>query len=115
MTYKIVGRTNGYIAKRDFRFNGKTTIVIRKGLTLRKAQGALLIFFNWDYANEIGKPYKNWGLVRCNFPYQTSSHSDGTRSYEYDSRYFSIEPEKVEETNDIDDKFVDWCRVNYDV
>lgn len=90
MKYKIVGRTNGWIAKRDFRFNGKTIITIREGLTLREAQRVLLTFFNWDYANEIGKPYKNWGLVRCNFPYQTSTYPDGTRSYEYDCRFFLI-------------------------
>lgn len=96
-TYKIIGRTNGWIAQRDIHFGGKTTITICEGMTLREAQQKLLDFFNEDYDNEIGTPYRNWGLVRCNHPYVTSSHLDGTRSYEYDSRYYSIEPENEED------------------
>lgn len=94
MTYKIIGRTNGWIAQRDMLFRGKTTITICEGLTLREAQRKLLEFFNEDYDQKIGMPYQNWGLVRCNHPYVTSTHKDGTRSYEYDSRYYSIEPEE---------------------
>ena len=30
-TYKITGKTNGYIAKRDINFNGKEVIVIAEG------------------------------------------------------------------------------------
>lgn len=87
MTYKIIGRTNPYIAQRDIHFNGKTTITIESGLTLKEAQQKLLQFFNEDY----GTYFSNWGLVRCNHPFVTSSYKDGTRSYEYDSRYYSIE------------------------
>ena len=86
-TYRIIGKTNGYIANRDIRFKGKTTIIIAKGLTLKEAQQKLLQFFNEDY----GTYFSNWGLVRCNHPLRTSSYNDGTRSYEYDSRYYSIE------------------------
>lgn len=89
MTYKIIGRTNPYIAQRDIHFNGNTTITIERGLTLKEAQQKLLQFFNEDYETY----FSNWGLVRCNHPFVTSSYKDGTRSYEYDSRYYSIEKE----------------------
>lgn len=89
MTYKIIGHTNPYIAQRDIRFNGNTTIKIESGLTLKEAQKKLLQFFNEDY----GTYFSIWGLVRCNHPYVTTSHKDGTRSYEYDSRQYSIEKE----------------------
>lgn len=87
--YKITGKTNGYIANRDIHFNGKKEIVIEKGLTLQEAQKKLLKFFNQDYDTS----YPNWGLARINHPYDTSSYKDGTRSYEYDSRYYRIEEE----------------------
>ena len=93
MTYKIIGRTNPYIAQRDIHFNGNTTITIERGLTLKEAQQKLLQFFNEDYETY----FSNWGLVRCNHPFEASTHKDGTRSYEYDSRYYSIE-----ECEDID-------------
>lgn len=89
MTYKIIGHTNPYIAKRDIHFNGKTTITLATGLTLKEAQQNLLQFFNDDY----GTYFSNWGLVRCNHPFEASTHKDGTRSYEYDSRKYSIEKE----------------------
>ena len=89
--YQIIGKTNGYIANRDIHFNGKTTIVIDKDLTLKEAQQKLLDMYNEMYDSEIDMPRPNWGLVRCNDPYRTSTHKDGTRSYEYDSRYYSIE------------------------
>ena len=85
-TYRIIGRTNGWIAQRDIKFKGKTYIVIEKGLTLKEAQKMILDFFNEDYETY----YKNWGLVRCNSDL-AYSHSDGTRGYEYDSRYYEIE------------------------
>lgn len=91
--YQIIGRTNGYIANRDIHFNGKTTIVIDSDLTLKEAQRKLLDFYNEDYNTY----YSNWGLVRCNDPYRTSTRKDGTRSYEYDSRYYSIEVQDNDE------------------
>lgn len=90
-TYKITGRTNGYIAQRDSLFKGKTEITIESRLTLKEAQQKILDFFNEDYETY----YRNWGLVRCNSDF-TYSHSDGTRGYEYDSRYFEIEEEDEE-------------------
>lgn len=89
-TYRIIGKTNGYIANRDIRFKGKTTIAIESGLTLKEAQQKLLEFFNKDYDTS----FSNWGLVRCNHPFATSTRKDGTRSYEYDSRTYEIEAEK---------------------
>lgn len=87
--YKIVGKTNPHIAQRDVLFKGKTEIILADGLTLREAQEKLLSFYNEDN----GTSYSNWGLVRCNDPYNTSTYKDGTRRYEYDSRYYSIEPQ----------------------
>ena len=88
-TYKIIGKTNGWIAQRNSLFNGKTEIIIEEGLSLKDAQKRLLVFFNEDY----NTCYSNWGLVRCNHPYDSCSNNDGTRSYEYDSKYYLIEEE----------------------
>ena len=90
-TYKILGFTNPYIASRDINFNGKTSVVFEKNLSLKEAQAALLCFFNDDY----GTNFANWGLARSKHPDVTFSHKDGTRSYEYDSRYYCIEEEEV--------------------
>lgn len=110
-TYRIIGRTNSYIAQRDSTFGGKTMIVIEKGLTLKEAQKKILDFFNEDYETY----YKNWGLVRCNSD-MAYSHSDGTRGYEYDSRYFEIEEvnmKRIEffEPSDVE-QFVDFAFEN---
>lgn len=88
-SYKITGETNGWIAQRDTRFNGKTQIVIDEGMTLKEAQRCLLDLFNENY----NACYPNWGLVRCNNHNISTSHADGTRSFEYDGRYFTIEEE----------------------
>ena len=93
-TFKIIGRTNGWIAARDSQFNGKTEIVVEKNLTLKEAQGKLLSMFNECY--ELG--CSNWGMAviaskeRAEGAYKT--HEDGTRSFDYDSRTFSIEEEQ---------------------
>src|SRR5574344_1182198 len=89
MTYKIIGHTNPHIAQRDIHFNGETTITLATGLTLEEAQQKLLQFFNEDY----GTCFSNWGLARCNHPFEASTHKDGTRSYEYDSKKYVIEKE----------------------
>lgn len=88
-TYKIIGKTNGYIAQRDINFNGKTEIVIESGLTLKEAQDKLLDMFNEDYETY----FRNWGLARMNYPYNTTTYEDGTRSYDYDSRMYEIDAE----------------------
>ena len=91
--FKIVGRTNGWIAERDSLFKGKTKIVIADNLTLKEAQRKLLSMFNECY--ELG--CSNWGMAviarkKCaEGAYET--HEDGTRSFDYDSRTFSIEEE----------------------
>jgi hypothetical protein len=85
-----MGKTNGWIAQRDLHFNGKTTIALATGLTLKEAQQKMLQFFNEDYETY----YSNWGLVRCNHPFESTTNDDGTRSYEYDSRHYYIEQEK---------------------
>lgn len=91
-SYKIIGKTNGWIAQRDSLFKGKTEITIESHLTLREAQKKLLDFFNEDYETF----YPNWGLAVGNHRFDCGSHSDGTRYYEYDSRYFSIEEDNEE-------------------
>ena len=93
-TFKIIGRTNGWIAARDSQFNGKTEIVIADNLTLKEARRRLLSMFNECY--ELG--CSNWGMAviaskeRAEGAYKT--HEDGTRSFDYDSRSFSIEEEE---------------------
>jgi hypothetical protein len=90
-TYRIIGKTNGWIAQRNGW--GKTENIISSNLTLKQAKGALLSMLLDDY--EIY--YPNWGCVmnskigrNC-----VSHYKDGTYRYEYDSRYYLIE----EETN----------------
>lgn len=93
--YKIIGRTNPWIAQRDSLFNGKCEITIKSGLTLAEARKVLLDFFCEDY--DIYAP--NWGSAmnskvgRCN----ASRYPDGTYSYWYDSRTFAIENEEGNE------------------
>lgn len=93
---KIIGKTNGWIASRDCRFNGKTEITIVSGLSLEEAQTKLLEMFNDFYEDEDGYEYaETWedadkndrrGKVRL-------SARDGLHSFEYDSRIFEIENE----------------------
>lgn len=93
-TFKIIGRTNGWIAARDSQFKGKTEIVIADNLTLKEARRRLLSMFNECY--ELG--CSNWGMAviaskeRAEGAYKT--HEDGTHSFDYDSRSFSIEEEE---------------------
>lgn len=93
MTYKIIAKTNGYIANRDIMFNGKTEVLIEKDLSLKEAQKKLLDMFNEDYDTY----FTNWGLVRCHYPLNSSSFNDGTRGYEWDSRNFGIVKEEEDE------------------
>jgi hypothetical protein len=91
-TYKITGNTNGYIANRDGRFNGKCEITLVSGLTLKEAREELLRMFN----NEYETSFPNWGVVmnsKIGKDYCTR-HQDGTYTFEYDSRYFMIETEE---------------------
>ena len=92
MKYKVVGKTNGWIAQRDSLFKGKTYITLREGLTLKEAQEYLLQCFNEDYETA----YSNWGHARRHRPHETATYKDGTRQYEYDSRYYLIEEDNSE-------------------
>ena len=85
--FMIVGRTNGWIAQRDSLFKGKEEIIIERDLSLREAQRKLLDMFNEDYETA----FTNWGHARRHDRFATVTKQDGTRLYEYDSRYFSIE------------------------
>ena len=91
-TYKIIGKTNPWIAQRDINFSGKTEIVIKSDLTLSQARKALLDFFCQDY----DAYFPNWGVAMNSKigRYNASHYQDGTYSYEYDSRYYSIEVEE---------------------
>ena len=94
-TFKIIGRTNGWIAARDSQFKGKTEIVIADNLTLKEAQRKLLSMFNKCYELDC----KNWGMAviatrnRAEGAYKTTYY--GTRFFDYDGRFFSIEEEEI--------------------
>jgi hypothetical protein len=96
--YQITGTTNGWIAQRDLKFNGKTRIIIEKELTLKEAYKKLLDMFNSDYEDK-GWYAKNWGIA-VNISKQKASPtcSDGTRMYEYDGRYYQIEEQEEPES-----------------
>lgn len=92
-TYRIIGRTNGWIANRDVNFRGKTTIVIKENLTLREAQKELLSMYNYDYDT----CWSNWGLAVIHSNGNAWSGPDGIRRYEYDSRVYAIEEIDIED------------------
>ena len=96
MRYNIVAETNGYLAKRLGEFNGKCRVVKSSGLTLKEAQKELLRMYNEMFEDE--RPFaRNWGFaviqshrhVDGAFP----THSDGTRTCEYDGRRYITEEE----------------------
>ena len=99
MTYSIIAQTNGYIAQKDAMFSGKTEAILHSGLSLKKAYRILLDMYNDMFSDERSHAL-NWGLAVI----QSKDHSDGarptnsnkTRSFEYDSRIFTI----VEEDNE---------------
>lgn len=90
-TYKIIGRTNSWIAQRDAKFSGKCEIIIKSGLSLQDACKELLSMFNNTY--EVS--YPNWGVVmNSNIGKDWCTHfDDGTYRYEYDSRIYMIKEE----------------------
>lgn len=95
-TYKIIARTNGYIASRDPEFNGKTETVLESGMSLEEARGKLLELYNQKFGNE--RPYAcNWGMaVIQSKPYcdgAAKTFHDGTRTFDWDSRTYTIESE----------------------
>ena len=91
-TYKIT-RThqNPYIASRH-----RQPIVedLYTGLTLKEAYDILLDMLN----NQFDTCYRNWGVavnaMRNTYDGANKTESDGTRSYDWDSRRFAIEEEE---------------------
>lgn len=76
--YRIIARTNPYIAQRDMRiFKGKTLVTLEENLTLDQAKFELDNMAQNYYESEGGY---DWGF----------HGGDGMR-FEWDSRYFSIE------------------------
>lgn len=93
-SYRIVGRTNGWIASRDVNFRGKCEVTFKEGLSLREAQKELLRMYNYDYHT----CWSNWGLAVIHSNLHAWSGDDGIRTYEYDSRRYCIE--EMEEIED---------------
>lgn len=58
--YRIIGKTNGWIAQRDSKFNGRCEITIADQLNLKEAYKKLLDMYNEDNCNYPSAP--NWGL-----------------------------------------------------
>jgi hypothetical protein len=96
MTYRIIARTNGWIARCDPMFDGSTEVVLESNLTLREAQQKLLDMFNDRFENIY---FHNWGMAVIysqSHPDNieaTPTFPDGTRRFEDDGRQFSIEEE----------------------
>lgn len=95
-TYRIIGKTNPWIAQRDPLFNGKTEIIIERGLDLSEAKTLLRAYFCKDYDTY----FANWAnIMSSNLGKEYAYHykQGDTYTYEYDSRYFSIEVEEYYE------------------
>lgn len=97
--YTITAQTNPWIAQRDAMFGGKTSVILEKNLTLKEAQNKLLDLYNRKFENERYFA-KNWGIAVIQSADKVDranpTFRDGTRSFEYDSRTFSIEVETHE-------------------
>ena len=93
--YRIVVETNGWIARRDPMFKPHhTKAVIESGLTLKEAREMLLDMFNAKFECEVGYA-PNWGIAVIKTKKfadgANKTYQDGTRSFSWDSRIFSIE------------------------
>lgn len=91
-TYRIIGRTNGWIAQRDSAFNGKTERVFEKGMTLSEAKSKLLSWFNHDY--DLSCPNMGSAMNNKEGRDHLSHYNDDTYSYDWDSRQYIIEEEE---------------------
>lgn len=97
-TYRIIATTNGYIANRDVMFKGKTEVILHRNMTLKEACQELLNMYNYYFYECDNRPYAcNWGMAVIQSKNHTfgarATYSDGTRSFDWDSRRFSIEEE----------------------
>lgn len=94
-TYRIIRRTNPYLAQRCH--GGKTYEVLHEGLTLKEAYKILLDMYN-EYADHY---MPNWGMAVSHDINGSAeahkTHRDGTRSFDWDSRIYSIEEEEEEQ------------------
>lgn len=81
--FAIIGETNPYIAQRSILFFGKTKVTFDTFDTLEEANNELL-----RWCKEDNKLYGNWNWGLLKAKGYGSCHRDGTRSYEYDSRYY---------------------------
>lgn len=96
-TYAIVARTNKYIASGDPEFNGKTEVILESGLSLRDAREEILRMYNRKYASTryVGGTWGMAVMISNVFGEGASkTYPDGTRSFTYDSRTYSIEIEQ---------------------
>ena len=91
-TYRIIGKTNPWIAQRDSLFRGKAEIIIEKNLTLSRARATLLKWFNNDY--DLSCPNMGSAMNSKEGRDHLSRYNDGTYSYDWDSRTYSIEEEE---------------------
>lgn len=96
MKYKLIAKTNPYIAQRNIIFNGKCEITIEDNLTLKEAQKKLLEQFN--KCNDT--MYLNWNLVVYNTRNRIDNayyHVGGMYGFHYDSKNYAIEPDIMDE------------------
>jgi hypothetical protein len=95
--YRIKGKTNGWIAQRDSKFNGSCEITIADQLNLKEAYKKLLDMYNEDNCNYPSAP--NWGVAVHQNRGACATFPDGTRRYDFDSRTYEIEelPYKISE------------------
>lgn len=102
-TYNIIGTTNGYIAQRDNDFKGRCEITLESDLTLDDAITKLNKFFEYDY--EYSHDELIIGFDENDSPIYAidnrwTDYSDGTASYEHDSRFYKIIKNNNNENNE---------------
>lgn len=92
MRYKIIARTNGYIANRDVLFHGKSLVTLVDDLSLSDAHYALLQMFNGYRVRDGESPVFSWGAAQLckSEPIAYPTDTNGCRRFDYDSRIFEI-------------------------
>ena len=92
-TYRIIGKTNPWIAQRDSAFNGKCEVIFEKGLSLQEAKSILLSWFNHDY--DLACPNMGSAMNSKEGRDHMNRMQDGTYCYDWDSRSYWIEEEET--------------------